>query len=644
MCGIVGYVDRDIQCPGDEGVVRAMCSAIRHRGPDDEGTYCAHGVAMGVRRLSIIDLAGGHQPIHNEDETVWVVFNGEIYNFAELREQLEAKGHRFRTRTDTEVIAHLYEEFGPDCVDHLRGMFAFAVWDAARRSLLLARDRVGKKPLFYTEVGGRLYFASEIKALLTVPEIARRPDRLAILDFLVYGYTYGERTAFEGVRRLPPAHVLTWSEGQIATRRYWHPDHSAASESDPATVLPTLLDLLDEAVRIRLVSDVPLGLLLSGGIDSGLTLAMMSRASDEPVETFSIGFAERQHDESHTARQVAAHFGAEHTERIVTEEELYRGLPRAVWNAEEPTQDYSFLPTEAVCRLARSRVTVALSGDGGDESFGGYELYIRDEQYDPRSLALARAPRLVRAAVGAAGAVLGTLGPTRSLGDRLSRLSGRASETPEQRYLRKRSLFPDFEVAQLLSAEMAEAVRGHDPGQFLLGLLAETPRQAGLNQLLHADLQSYLACDVLVKVDRCAMANSLEVRCPFLDHHVVEYAARIMSDLKVREEVTKWILREAARGLLPAGVSDLPKMGFGIPLDEWMRGRMAPRIDQVVLSSRALSRGYFRPELIRMLRDQHLTGRYDQSVKLYMLLNLELWHRTFIDGQPACGDERIYDA
>jgi asparagine synthase (glutamine-hydrolysing) len=437
---------------------------------------------------------------------------------------------------------------------------------------------------------------------------------------------------------------LTWRGGTFTTRRYWHPDHSEAAECDAAEVLPRLIDALDEAVRIRLVSDVPLGLLLSGGIDSGLVLAMMSRHTSEAIKTFSIGFEEKEYDESEPARIVANAFGADHTERIVGEDELYAGLPRAVWNAEEPNQDYSFLPTFVVCQLARSKVTVALSGDGGDENFGGYYIYIRDDQYDPRALSLAKAPRILRAALGAAGTVLGAAGPSRAMGDRLSRLAQRASETPESRYLRKRSMFPDFEVAALFSPEMRARVGGHDPSRFLLDLLAETPRGEGVNQLLHTDLLSYLTYDVLVKVDRCAMATSLEVRCPLLDHKVIEYAARICSDLKVRDEVTKWILREAARKTLPPPIPDLPKKGFGIPLAEWMRGRMAPLIDNVVLSERAMARGYFRPDLIRTLRDQHLAGVHDQSVKLYMLLSLELWHRTYIDGPPACGDERLYDA
>lgn len=635
MCGIAGVLRLDRRAAdGDEA--GRLCARLAHRGPDGEGVHAEGPVALAHRRLSIIDLEGGVQPMANEDGSAWITFNGEVYNFRELRPELERRGHRFATASDTEVILHAYEEYGEGCVARLRGMFAFAIWDARRRRLFLARDRVGKKPLYYAESAGAFVFASEVQALLAHPDVPREADLSALDEYLTYGYVPAPRTAFRGVFKLPPAHCLTLEldgEGTLASRsleRYWSLDYGAKLDLDEGEAGERLLEVLEEAVRLRMIADVPLGALLSGGVDSSLVVALMSRLSDRPVKTFSIGFDEKGFDELPFARMVAERYGTDHHELIVRPAAL-EVLPTLVRHYGEPFADSSAVPSYYVSKLTRQHVTVALNGDGGDESFAGYERYYAGGLADRYG----RLPRPLRAGViePLAALIPGSL-PRRNRLGQAKRFLEVAAQPAGARHLRWMSYFTAAQKGELYADDFRQALPpGHAEGAWLLGLFDEA-RGRGfgrLDAMLATDVGSYLPFDLLMKMDIATMANSLEARSPLLDHVVMEFAASLPERLKLRGTTTKHLLRKVARTLLPAECLDRRKMGFGIPVGDWMRGDLRPLLFDVLLAPRAMARGLFRPGAVRRLVDEHLERSRDHTFRLWALLWLELWHREFLD-------------
>jgi asparagine synthase (glutamine-hydrolysing) len=601
-----------------------MCDAIRHRGPDDEGLLVEDGIALGMRRLSIIDLATGHQPIHNEDASVWVVFNGEIYNYAALRADLEARGHRFYTSSDTETIVHAYEEWGEEAFCRLRGMFGVALWDRRERVLLLARDRVGIKPLHYAVLGGCLYFGSEIKSILAsgVPHPALDPH--ALEHYLSYLYTPQDGSIFEGIRKLPPGHLLRWQNGTARVRRYWE---LPAVERRPASeeeALDELLAVLRDAVRSHLMSEVPLGAFLSGGIDSSLVVGLMAESSSRPVRTFSIGFDEPQYDELEHARVVARHFATDHHEFVVRPDALSI-VDRLIRHFDEPFGDSSAIPTWYVSELASQHVTVVLSGDGGDELFGGYDRYLPH----PRVAAFDRwCPPGVRPIASAVWPLL----PHGATGKNFLR---RATRDDRGRYLDDIGFFQRDEKASLLTGDVQRRLPATDAEDRMaerFGRLSALPWHA---QMMHFDFETYLPEDILTKVDRTSMAHSIESRVPLLDNAVVEYAARLPASMKIRNGRRKHILKEAAATLLPPAILQRRKQGFGVPLGVWFRGGLRELFADVLLSPRARQRGYFeRPFVDRLVRE-HVAGRRDHTLRLWALVVFELWHRQYLDVSHA---------
>ena len=629
MCGIAGIVQghRD-QAHSDGGVDQAtihrMCEAIVHRGPDDEGIFVKDGVGLGMRRLSVIDLAGGHQPVFNEDKTVWIVFNGEIYNFPELRVELEKSGHRFASHSDTEVIVHLYEELGADCVNKLRGMFAFALYDERRRKLLLARDRFGKKPLHYALVGDRLLFGSEIKSILAVaPELASVNNE-AILQYLYFGYVPDPLTSFLPIQKLPPGHVLEFEAGQIQVRKYWDlPQYSTHYPNSEEECLAELERRLAEAVRIRLISDVPLGAMLSGGVDSSTVVALMARASSQPVKTFSIGFAHADFNEAHYARVVAQRFGTDHHELIV-EPNVVETVDKLTSSLEEPFGDSSMLPTYYVSCLARKHVTVALSGDGGDEIFGGYDRYathLRRQVFE-------RIPqwmwRFCRTQIY----------PLLPRNMRGRKFAYNISLPLRERYVDGISFVPAFEREEpLLSEEFRDAVRDYPNPQCLMyRYFDDAPANDAISKMMYVDTKTYLPADILTKVDRMSMLTSLEVRVPILDHLFVEWVTGLPPVFKIRNGQQKYILRKLAERVgVPREVLYRRKQGFALPLVHWMRHELKELILTVLLEPRTLQRGYFNPRAVQKLLDEHFRGHRDHSHRIWRLLMLELWHRNFLE-------------
>jgi asparagine synthase (glutamine-hydrolysing) len=629
MCGIAGIVRayRD-QAHSDGGIdhatIHRMCEAIVHRGPDDEGIFVKAGVGLGMRRLSIIDLAGGHQPVFNEDKTVWIVFNGEIYNFPELRIELEKSGHRFASHSDTEVIVHLYEEFGADCVNKLRGMFAFALYDERRRKLLLARDRFGKKPLHYALVGDRLLFGSEIKSILAVaPELATVNNE-AILQYLYFGYIPDPLTSFLPIQKLPPGHLLEFEAGKIQVRQYWDlPRYSTHYPNSEEECLEELGRRLAEAVRIRLISDVPLGAMLSGGVDSSTVVALMARASSQPVKTFSIGFRHDDFNEAHYARMVAERFGTDHHELIV-EPNVLETVEQLTSSLEEPFGDSSMLPTYYVSCLARKHVTVALSGDGGDEIFAGYDRYAIHMGREIFQRIPAWAWRFYRNQVY----------PRLPRNMRGRKFSYNISLPLRERYVDGISFVPAFEREMpLLSNEFRDAVRGYaDPQLLMYRYFDEAQANDPLSRMLYTDTKTYMVADILTKVDRMSMLTSLEVRVPILDHLFVEWVTGLPADFKMRDGKQKYILRKLAERVgVPREVLYRPKQGFALPLVHWMRNELKDLILTVLLEPKTLQRGYFNPQAVQQLLDEHFRGRRNHSDRIWRMLMLELWHRNFLE-------------
>jgi asparagine synthase (glutamine-hydrolysing) len=623
MCGIAGVVSATRESNITEALVHHMCNQIVYRGPDDEGLYVADGAGLGMRRLSIIDLSGGHQPVFNEDRSSWIVFNGEIYNFPDLRPELEARGHSFRTHTDTEVIIHLYEEMGADCVKKLRGMFALAIYDKPKRKLTLARDRFGKKPLHYALHNGNLYFASEIKSILAVaPELAEVNSQ-GLLEYLYYGYVPDPITAFTGIQKLPPGHLLEFEDGKIKIRQYWDlPEYNTHAPKSEEELLEELEQRLFEATKIRLISDVPLGAFLSGGTDSSTIVALMARASSGPVKTFSIGFKKDDFNEAHWARVVAQKFNTDHHEMIL-EPDVVQTVEHLTSSLEEPFGDSSMLPTYYVSQMARQHVTVALSGDGGDEIFAGYDRYrihagrqifehipgwarkfYRDQVF----------PRLPNSMQG-------------------RKLSYNISLPWQERYVDGLSFLPAFERdTPILSPDFREILkRSDDPGNVLRRYFAQAPAQDPVDQILYVDTKTYMVADILTKVDRMSMLNSLEVRVPILDHVFVEWVTGLSPEWKLRGNQQKYILRKLAERVgVPREALYREKQGFSLPLVHWMRNELKDML-MILLEPRTLERGYFAADGVRKLMDDHLHRGKTMTGRLWRLLMFELWHRNFLE-------------
>jgi asparagine synthase (glutamine-hydrolysing) len=636
MCGIAGIIARAGETVTAEQV-RCMTDTIVHRGPDDEGIFVQANIGLGMRRLSIIDLAGGHQPIFNEDRTVAVVFNGEIYNFLELRKDLESRGHQFYTKTDTEVIVHLYEEMGADFTKQLRGMFAIALYDAKHDLVLLARDRLGKKPLFYALRNGRLYFGSEIKAMLAVaPELAS-VDPEGVLQFFYYGYIPDPLSAFREIRKLPPGHSAQYRGGRIELYKYW--DVPAYGVNDPGSDEACLEEMerrLAEAVRIRLISDVPLGALLSGGVDSSTVVALMARESAGPVKTFSIGFNKADFNEADGARLVAKQFGTDHHELIV-DPDIVDTLNRLTGMMEEPFGDSSMIPTYCVSQLARQHVTVALSGDGGDELFAGYDRYIvnwRRHRYDFIPGWIGKAYR-------------DCLYPTLPSTVKGRKFSWNVTLSSRDRYLDGVSFLPALHRERGLFSDdfVASAKHWPDPFHRFKSYYDDAPATDLLSRLMYLDTKTYLTGDILTKVDRMSMATSLEMRCPILDHKFVEWVAGLPVKYKFRNGTRKFLFKKLAERLgVPSDVLQRRKQGFSLPLVHWMRNELKDELLPILLEPRTIQRGYFKLASIRGVMEDHFGGRRDHSGILWMLLVFELWHRNFLEKQRAASEEGGCDA
>jgi asparagine synthase (glutamine-hydrolysing) len=626
MCGIVGIVSNQGQRV-DEALLGRMCSAIRHRGPDDDGFYVNAGVGLGMRRLAIIDLQSGQQPIHNQDRSAWIVYNGEIYNYLELRAKLEKLGHRFYTNSDTEAIVHAYDQYGADCPKHLRGMFAFAIWNEKTEELFLARDRVGKKPLLYAQLNDEFIFGSEFSALLLHPGVSRDVNSEALHHYLTFMCVPAPMTAYRAIKKLEPGHSLTWRKGEIKIERYWQPDFSHKLDVSEAEAGERALEILRDAVRVRLMSEVPLGAFLSGGIDSSAVVALMSEASSEPVKTFSIGFEEQDFSELHHARRIAEHVGADHHEFIVRPDAM-EVLPVLVEHYGEPYADSSAIPTYYVARETRKHVTVALNGDGGDEAFAGYERYAAmqlAERYH-------RLPAVLRKlAIQPAIGLLPSSETSRSRIRDAKRFIQAASLPKRERYMRWVSVFDTQAKQDLYSEDFAYEMANVHPSSILDPWFARANGSGIVDAALLTDIMTYLPNDLLVKVDIASMAVSLEARSPFLDHHVIEFAASLPERLKLRGLTTKYLLKKVLHKLLPAENLERRKMGFGVPIGHWFRGKMQPFLRETLLSEKALSRGLFKPSSVKQMIELHTRGERDFAHQLWTLLMLELWFIRFID-------------
>lgn len=625
MCGIAGTFSFDRASAVDAAALGEATRVIAHRGPDDEGLWTGSGVGLGARRLAVIDLSErGHQPMSNEDGSVWIAFNGEIYNYQEIRRQLVAQGHVFRSNTDTETIVHLYEEEGIDALKRLRGMFAVALWDSRSETFFLVRDRLGKKPLFYYQDSHRLVFGSEIKCILRagVPAI---PDREAVHHYLTFGYVPAPWSAFQQIRKLPPAHFLRVSAGRVSVERYWQPQYQAQRTESEEALLEELSHLLEESTRLRMISDVPLGVLLSGGLDSSAVVAMMRRVSSGPIRTFSIGFEQPEYDELTYARQVAQRFDAEHHELVVRPHAVNM-VPRLAWHYNEPFADSSAIPSFAVCELARRSVTVALNGDGGDEVFLGYDRYVAARLALHQSWCPAPARRLL---AGVAARL--PLGTPKSTLYRVRRFAAGFARSPLAQYESWIEVFDDEAKQELLSPDFTGYGRSM---RLFEAAFQQSDGRTFVERIAHADLQTYLPDDLLVKMDIASMAHSLEVRSPLLDHHIVEFAASLPLRMKLRRSTQKYLLRRLLRDVLPPPVLNRRKMGFGVPIDRWFRHELRDMAYDLLLDTQATTRGYFRPNVVRRYLDEHSRGVAHHHSKLWALLMLEVWHRVFID--EAC--------
>ncbi|HKR78821.1 MAG TPA: asparagine synthase (glutamine-hydrolyzing) [Nitrospira sp.] len=617
MCGIAGIVSQKQQTV-DVEELRAMCAALVSRGPDDEGTFVKDGAGLAMRRLSIIDLETGHQPVSNEDGSIWVVLNGEIYNYRELRSELERRGHRFSSATDTEVIVHLYEEHGADCVQALRGMFAFAIWDGPRRRLMLARDRIGIKPLYYGTAAGRFMFASELKAILQLPEVDRRLNWQALAHLLAYGTTPPGESIVDGIHKLEPGHWLRLdAKRDPVVERYWELRFHPNERRSEAETVEELRAKLQESVRYHLVSDVPVGAFLSGGIDSSAVVASMAASSSSRIKTFSIGFREEEFNELPYARLVAQRFGTDHHE-LVLQPDVAALLEHLAWDLDEPFGDSSAIPTYMVSRLAGQHVKVVLSGDGGDELFGGYDKYV----VEGRDRMARFLPGSVRALLARTSDALPEDAKGKQFLEYLSKPDG-------ERYVYATTLFRRDHQQRLLTDWARDQIGEAHPERLCLERLG---RHEGhwLSTLQDLDFRHYLPLDILTKVDRMSMAHSLEARVPLLDHPFVEFAATIPAEWKLHRGRTKHIFVKALRGWLPDEVLDRSKKGFGVPLNRWFRGPLRPVVQELLLSDTFRRRGIFDAAYVKRLIERQEQGR-PLDLHLWTLMSFELWCRTFMD-------------
>ncbi len=628
MCGIAGFIDSKNPGHADDknALLDKMCKVITHRGPDEQGTAVEGRAALGMRRLSIIDLKSGQQPIYSSDGTKLIVFNGEIYNYRELKAELESLGYRFKTNSDTETIIHAFDEFGPGCLRKLRGMFAFAIWDMKDESLFVARDRVGKKPFFYTVLdNGDFVFGSELKCLITHGGLPKTVDHNALNAYLTFGYVPEEFCIFEGVKKLAPGHFLAFKNGEIKTEEYWDFDYKVepkqAAEGD---LVGRLQKEIHDAVEARLISEVPLGAFLSGGVDSSAVVGMMSRILDKPVKTFSIGFNEDSFSELKYARVASEHFKTEHHEFVVTPD-LVETVEDLVWHLDEPFSDPSAMPTYMVSKMARDFVTVVLSGDGGDELFAGYTRYVRDRQ----SSGLGALPQGLRSKL------IRPLSEALPHGAKGKNYLYNNSLDGVERYIDSVSQFGMLKKKELYSEAFSKRL-GKDislPESVFKQIAESSGASDHLSRLLYLDSKTYLPSDILTKVDRMSMAASLEARVPLLDQNLVDFVTReIPSSLKMKGETTKYIFKKAVEGIVPNEILYREKQGFGVPIGEWINTKLRKTIVNTLLEKKTLERGYFEKSYVETLVSEHSKGRRDHSHPLWVLWVLELWHRRYIDG------------
>ena len=636
MCGIAGIAfSSKSRRSANESVLRRMCDVISHRGPDDEGFFIDGSVGLGHRRLSIVDVAAGHQPMTNEDGSLRITYNGEIYNHADFRAELEARGHVYQTHCDTETILHLYEEHGEGCVEYLRGMFSFAIWDSNTRKLFIARDRLGVKPLYYAQTqDGSLYFASEIKSLLASGDIKAEVNYDVLPDYLANHAPSGTQTLFRGINRLLPGHTLTWIDGKVSIKCFWdlHFDPSGEPKRSDKDYIAEWKELFETSVRLRLMADVPLGMFLSGGIDSSAIAAVMSGMVQEPIKTFSVGFSEREANELEYARLVARTFGTNHHEIILTPDEFFAALPRLVWHEDEPLAHLASIPLYFVSKLASQHVKVVLTGEGSDELLAGYYRY-RTTVYNQalgnsfQSLTNEPIRQVIKNRIESL--------PAGSKAKRkLSRTFLCLKPDLENIYFDNFAVFSRARQAQLLTNEAKERLGSVDPYQTLKALIEDTDATTLLNRLLYADTKTYLH-ELLMKQDQMSMAASIESRVPFLDHKLVEFSARMPERMKLRGWTTKYVLRESMKGVLPDVILKRRKMGFPVPVGTWFRGKYRSVIDEYVLSERTLARGLFEPEYLKRMVEAHQSGVENHADRLWSLLNLEIWLRQFIDGEDS---------
>lgn len=626
MCGICGVVNSHPNNSVEEEILREMCRVIYHRGPDDDGYYIDNQAGLGMRRLTIIDLVTGDQPVTNEDRSVYTVYNGEIYNFKSLRDILADRGHQFRTKSDTEVIVHAYEEFGDRCPEYFNGMFAFAVWDTTRQRLMLARDHLGIKPLYYWVGKDSLIFGSELKSVIAHPDVPRDFDLQALDQFLTLEYIPTPRTIFKEIKKLPAGYYLVYQDGEAKVKEYWDLPELNPPE-DERVVAEMLTELIDDAVRMQLVSDVPLGAFLSGGIDSSTVVSSMSRASSSPVKTFSIGFDDATYNELPYARKVAQSYTTEHTEEIL-EPDIAGIAERLVRHLDEPFGDFSIFPTYLVSQVARRKVKVVLSGDGGDELFGGYDAYVAQEmdryyRYLPGELRQRILP-----------ALMGKIPPRPSKKGLINKtkrfVEGAALSTALQHTRWMQFLTPD-DKTDLYQSDFKNSLNGHDSTDVLGIYFRKTAGRDPLIQQQYVDIKTYLVDDILTKVDRMSMSVSLEARVPLLDYRIVELAVNLPPKMKLQRGQTKRILKLAMEDRLPPEVLTKPKQGFSIPLKNWLQGPLKPMMEDLLAVDRIKRRGYFNPDCVSRWKSEHLSGSMNHSHRLWALMVFEMWNEQVMD-------------
>jgi asparagine synthase (glutamine-hydrolysing) len=625
MCGIAGVVYGDRSRVVTLNEVKRMSDTLTHRGPDDEGFFVDRNAGLGMRRLNIIDLVTGHQPISNEDGSIWIVFNGEIYNYPELRKELEKKGHKFSTNSDTETIVHAYEEYGENCVKNLNGMFAFAIWDLPRQRLVLARDRLGVKPLYYFLNDRLLVFGSEPRAILQHPEVPAALDLEALDSYLTFEYVPAPLSIFQGIKKLPPGHLLIKEDGKVSIQRYWEIQYNRLQGSEE-DLCQALGGLLEDSVRRRLLSDVPLGAFLSGGIDSSTVVCLMAQIMDRPVKTFSIGFEDPSYNETGYARIVARHFGTDHHE-LTIKPDVVDLVQRVVSHLNEPLADVSVFPTYLVSQLARRSVTVVLSGDGGDELFAGYDWYVADRiasyyQKLPGELRRRWIPLLLSRIPPSSkkkGAV-----------NKLKRFVEGAALPQPLRHFRWSTFLTEDGKGRLYSAELKRSAAELDAGARFVAYLEAVEGADPLWRQQFADIKTYLVDDILAKVDRMSMANSLEARTPFLDYRVVEFAAGLPSHLKLKGLQTKYLLKQCMAARLPKEILHRKKEGFSIPIKNWLKKELRPLMEDVLSEQRIKREGLFDASCIARLKADHLSGAANNSHQLWSLILFECWRDMYL--------------